>query len=353
MKKIKLSGFVLSALLFVASCKKEKNEEVFVDPLSLTEDVNMFILNEGGFGANNASLSTKSNGTDVSNNRFEQVNSKFLGALANDLSSYLGNTYVVLNGSEKIEVINELTLESVSTIEMTGKSPRNITFYNDYGFVSNFDGTVTVFNVNDFSIVKDINVGNNPEGLAVLGDKLYVANSGGLGDKEGVSDFDSTLSVIDLNTLTEIEKVVVSINLKKVFAHNNSLYITSADAYETTGYSILAPASLYQYIPSTGVVNTLVSDCQDFMIDNNNQALLYDGTEIKWFSLVDNEISATAYSLSEVTSFYGFGQLESSYYITDAGDFTGNGKVHFYNSEWSSLGNIEVGVGPKEILYTK
>jgi YVTN family beta-propeller protein len=56
--------------------------------------------------------------------------------------------------------------------------------------------------------VQRIAVGQNPEGLAVSNGKLYVANSGGL----NFPDVDSTVSVIDLTTHTELLKITVGKN---------------------------------------------------------------------------------------------------------------------------------------------
>ena len=341
MKTIKLTMLAITALLAVSSCKKEKN------PTQNTVDVNenMVILNEGEYEVNNASISFKGANSDVENNKFFEVNSRELGATANDIATYQGNIYIILNVSETIEVINEATFESVATISMTGKSPRNIVFENNMAYVSNYNGTVSAINTNDFSIIKDITVGANPEGLAISNDKLYVANSGGL-----ESEKDSTISVIDLVSLEEIEKINVGKNLKKILVYNNSLYITSATIYSNWP-EIETPATLFQYTPSSNIIDTisLTVECKDFMIDNGD-AFVYDGSEIKSFNLTSNILGNSVQDLAEITTFYGFGKTESGFYITDAANYTIEGNVSFYDNNWKLSGSLEVGMVPKEVL---
>ena len=59
--------------------------------------------------------------------------------------------------------------------------------------------------------VAKVTVGYQPEEMAVIDDKLYVANSGGY----MVPDYDHTVSVIDLKTFTEERKIDVAVNLHR------------------------------------------------------------------------------------------------------------------------------------------
>ena len=55
---------------------------------------------------------------------------------------------------------------------------------------------------------KQTKAGKNPEGLVVQNGKLYVTNSGGL----DYPNYDTTVSVIDLATFSEIKKILVGVN---------------------------------------------------------------------------------------------------------------------------------------------
>ena len=55
-------------------------------------------------------------------------------------------------------------------------------------------------------------VGYQPEEMVIVGNKLYVANSGGY----RVPNYDRTVSVIDLNTFKVIKTIDVGINLHRM-----------------------------------------------------------------------------------------------------------------------------------------
>lgn len=343
MKTIKLSGLALSAILLVTSCKKDNENDRNTG--NIDNNKNLIILNEGGWGANNASVSFYNGSNEtLENNKFYNVNNRNLGDVANDIAEFNDNIYVILNGSNTIEVFNSSSFISVATIDMTDKSPRNITFNNDHAFVSNFDGTVSVIDVNSFSVIKNIQVGANPEQLAILGNKLYVANSGGL-----QLVLDSTLSVIDLSTLEEVEKIVVGKNLKKVFVKNNTVYTISEDVYNDDYSAILVPKTLYSYNVNTMLVDTLEANCEDFSIVDN-VGYLYDGTNINVFNFSNNTLGNSVYAVSNIDAFYSFGGSGSGFYISDAKDYANEGVVSFYDNSWTSNTSFDTGVIPSKVI---
>jgi DNA-binding beta-propeller fold protein YncE len=74
-------------------------------------------------------------------------------------------------------------------------------------------------------------VGFQPDELDIVGNKIYVANSGGY----MFPNYENTLSVIDLATFTEIKRIEVAVNLHRVRADKyGNLWVTSrGDYYDT------------------------------------------------------------------------------------------------------------------------
>lgn len=71
-------------------------------------------------------------------------------------------------------------------------------------------------------------MGYQPEEMVIVGNKLYVANSGGY----RVPNYDNTVSVIDLETFKETKKITVAINLHRMRVDQNGLiYVTSRGDY--------------------------------------------------------------------------------------------------------------------------
>src|SRR5699024_4769480 len=113
---------------------------------------------------------------------------------------------------------------------------RYITFYDGKAFATSSKGYVAIIDTTSLTIIDTIKVGSNPEQLAVANQKLYVANSGGF----NFPHYDSTLSVIDLQTNEEIKKIDVGINVTNVVANQDGdLYAIAKGNYSDI------PANLY------------------------------------------------------------------------------------------------------------
>ncbi len=85
--------------------------------------------------------------------------------------------YLVNSGDNDIYVIDEDTLNYLYSIELgVNKNPWIIKFYNGIGYTSNFvNNDISVIENN--KVIKTISVGKAPEGIAIMNNKLYVANT--------------------------------------------------------------------------------------------------------------------------------------------------------------------------------
>ena len=131
-----------SVLIF--SCKK--GEEQIDIPVVRA---GLFILNEGGFMSNNASLSYYNYDTKtITNDYFASQNQRGLGDTGNDVKIYGSKMYIVVHGSNTIEIVNAKTVKSIKKLSFvnngTGRQPRYLAFHKNKAFISSFDGTVAV-----------------------------------------------------------------------------------------------------------------------------------------------------------------------------------------------------------------
>ena len=77
-------------------------------------------------------------------------------------------------------------------------------------------------------ITRTVEVGRQPEQLAVVDGKLYVANAGWA----SAPNYETSLSVVDLNSFSLINKIEVGTNLLHVKADNyGDLYVSSQGNY--------------------------------------------------------------------------------------------------------------------------
>lgn len=281
-----LFAFALLSLL-ATSCRKDTpppTEQVSTlftpNPASVIKGI--YLLNEGNFNANKATLDYVDYTTGVyRKNIYNQVNpevTKGLGDVGNDIAVYGSKLYVVVNNSNKIEVLNAKTGKRITQIDLL--NCRYITFRQNKAYVSAYlsaignanapNGIVAEIDTASLQIERRVTVGRQPEEMAIINNKLYVANSGGYSPP----NYERTVSVVDLNTFTETGRMDVAINLNQIKADRyGDLYITSRGDY------LSIPPKLYVVNAQSGQVKKVfeiaartitLDDDQLYIISSNS-----------------------------------------------------------------------------------
>ena len=200
-------------LLFVAAFWLAACSDDDVNPVTPpAAQEGYFIINEGGFGNANTSLSFYDRSRDtVLNNVFENANGRPLGDQAQSMTVFDTLAFVVVQNSAKIEVIDPSDFTSIATIIDGITSPRYLlglnntkAYVTDWG-ADGITGTVKVIDLNTYQVTQTIPVGQGPNQLVLWEGRVYVANGGGYGR-------DSTLMVIDPATDAVVDTVVVGDN---------------------------------------------------------------------------------------------------------------------------------------------
>ena len=199
----------------------------------------LYVLCEGNMGANKATLDYLDFSTgQYQKNIFPSRNPaqvKELGDVGNDVKIYGSRLWLVINCSNKVEVCDARTARSLGHVDIP--NCRYLAFHEGFAYVSSYvggglsewDRLGSVYKVDTASlrVVGRIDVGYQPDEMAVFGKKLYVANSGGYHGATG-NGYDTTVSVIDLQTFREERKMEVAPNLFRLRADRyGQLWVTS------------------------------------------------------------------------------------------------------------------------------
>ena len=251
LKKIILSSITLIGLC-VISCRDEMEvnapEIVSVaspEGSSAGTMLGFYLLNEGNMGSNKATLDffdfIENN---YHRNIFAHANPtvpKELGDVGNDLAIYGSKLYAVINVSNKIEVMDKRTVRRLGQINIP--NCRYIKFHDGYAYVTSYAGPVRLdphyeqrgyvakVDTATFEVVATCLVGFQPDDLEIVGEKIYVANSGGY----NINAYESTVSVIDIATFTEINRIEVAENLHRMLMDNHGvLWVSSRGNYYET-----------------------------------------------------------------------------------------------------------------------
>ncbi len=226
-----------TCLLFLGACRKDPDRAL---PPQQTEadttSTGFYLLNEGGWGYNNATLDYFDTHNGVyERDVFTKANPDAvlgLGDTGNDIGVYGSKLYIVMNWSKKVEILDARTARRIKVLtDQTHKAIENaryITFANGFAYLSSYTtaekGMVLEIDTATLNVTRTVEVGRQPDELTVVGNKLYVANSGGYSP----ANLEHTVSVIDLPAFKVIKAITVAPNLRRLKKDSNGfLYICS------------------------------------------------------------------------------------------------------------------------------
>lgn len=294
------------ALLFFAALLAACRNDVMVVPptehetgdvRTVDEYVGMYVLCEGNMGSNKATLDYLDLRTGVySRNIYPSRNPSTvmeLGDVGNDVKIYGSRLWMVINCSNKVEVADAATAVSLGHVDIP--NCRFVAFHEGYAYVSSYVGKVggasvvgSVYKVDTLSmkVVGQVEVGYQPDELAVVGNRLYVANSGGYNVLQGLG-YDNRVSVIDLATFTVAKHIAVAPNLFRIRADRNGrLWVASRGNYMDM------PSRLYllQDDAVADSIDTPVSDMAfrgDSLVYYGAQTDVFTGRSTVGYGIID------------------------------------------------------------------
>lgn len=355
MKFSKLVLVALTSSLFFASCSNDNDDNQA--PLG-SYDKGVLILNQGGFGHGDASVSYLSDDfATQQNNIFALVNPTItLGDTGQDIGFYNELAFIVLNYSNKIEVVNRYTMAHVATISAGLDNPRYITFSNGKGFVTNWgdggsttDDFVAVLNLATYTVSSTIPVAEGPERIIENNNKLYVAHAGGYG-------FGHTISVINASTNAFVTAITVGDVPNSLEIDGNSLYVICG------GKPSWASAETAGKFVKINLSNNTVATTLDFpaathpsnleVVDNSFYYTVDAGifkSTLNATSLPTTELFTT--TAQGVYGVYSFAVHNNTIYVGDAVDYNSNGKVYTYTTTGTLVEGYTVGVIPAGFYF--
>ncbi|WP_348800536.1 YncE family protein [Flavobacterium adhaerens] len=363
MKICKLVLMVVTSTLFFVSCTND--DDTKNEPLG-SYDKGFLILNQGGFGHNDASVSYVSSDFDTSQNDiFSVVNPNItLGDTGQDIGFNGENAYIVLNASNKIEIVNRYTMQSLGSINTGLKNPRYIAFANGKGYVTNWgdggvktDDYVAVIDLSTNKVTSSIPVAEGPEKILENSGKLYVAHKGGYGYGNSLSVINaSSNSVVTTITVGEVpESMGVKGSTLWVACSGNPSYV-SAPLVETPGKIVKVDLST-NTVTSTIAYTDATKHITNLVLGGNDA---YYTVDADIFKLNDTTTSLPTNALFSTTpqgvyGIYSFAVHGNYIYVGDAGDYSTNGKVYVYGLVSPSVGTLEktftVGVIPAGFYF--
>lgn len=382
MKKI-LSLFALAAMsvtLFTAcSSDDDDNNTPAIQPVKVSDGV-FFVCSGNESNSINGCLTYLNTTTNAINlNAFLDANGRELGSTPNDALVYGSKMYIAVTGENTVEVVDRNTLVSIKQIKTTetigtdkGLKPRHLVAYNGKVYVSTYgtnvgyagDGTikgyVAAIDTTSYTCTT-YDVGAYPEGMAVNGGKLYVANSSyGKGSSPSISEVD-----LSSGTVKDITDNLVKNPVSISVGNDGALYILDSGSYDSSytqigacvlkyangsftkiadasymamngdGTSLYYINSPYSYSP-----HSAKPTCYVFNITTGVSSTFNDGSDILYPAGIGvDPINGDVYIMSYILDEYGY----PSYSL--------NGYAVKYNVAGTKQSKFNIGTGPTTVAF--
>lgn len=363
-------------LLLVVSCRKDAiiytSSQKDVDPgYKNSPLLGFYLLNEGNMGMNRATIDfydfrAGQYHTDIFSERNPTI-VKELGDVGNDIQIYGSKCYAVINCSNYIEVFDAYTGIHIKEIEVP--NCRYMTFHGNKAYVSSYSGPVAIdpnaeigfvaeIDTTTLELQRKVTVGYQPDEIVVKDNKLYCANSGGY----RVPDYDTTVSVVDLESFKVIKTIDVAINLHRLeLDHYGNLYVSSRGDY-------------YNVAPNLYVIDT-ETDTVKKKLDIPVSEMTLSGDSLYYYSVawsyntgsntvnygiydtklqeVVNDHIITDGTDQEIMIPYGIAvnPINKDVYITDAQNYVVTGYVYCFSKEGKKKWSVEAGNIPAHFAF--
>lgn len=336
----------------------------------------MYLLNEANMGSNKSSIDY----VDFRNayyvrNIYAERNPevvKELGDVGNDIQIYGNKLYAVINCSHKVEVMDVRTCKRIGQVDIP--NCRYIRFAKGKAYVSAYVGPVAidpnaqlgaVYEVDTASlaVTRKVTVGYQPDELEVLGEYLYVANSGGY----RAPDYDSTVSVVEIYGMKQIQKIPVGINLHRIRKDRyGKLWVTSRGDYNTISSRLYVLDRKDKNSKEMVVKDTLDIPCSEMYIQGDSlyfysvewnkqterNTVTYGIIDVRTGQLVTDHF-ITDGTEQDIVIPYGIcvHPTTGDIYVTDAKNYVSSGVLHCYDRHGKKKWSVRTGDIPAHMAF--
>lgn len=343
MKKIGLLYF-LCLLSFIA-CNPDDNQSP-ISPIDSLFENGFFVLNEGGYTNNNASLDFYNYDADslIRNIYFAQ-NAALMGDILQSVSKIDSSYYFVINNSGKI-LVTDTQIKNVESIEGL-TSPRYIANYQEKIFISDlYADQIHVANKNSGTLIGSINTSTWSEGI-ISQDSFIIA----------CLPYTNEILLIDAKTNTKLDTLVIPGSPSSILStDDHSIWVLGSGnisgSENATLNKLKIQGNSLQLIFS-GSIDPGVGLYPKLCKDENNQSLyLAIGQSIYKQNMTEDDLNLTYLFETEAITIYGinYNPIYNEILVSDAIDYVQQGIIFRYDIDGNKLGDYQAGVIPSNFL---
>lgn len=339
----KFSTLSLIILLGFSSCSSDSDSPETL-PKGNFEN-GYFVSNESKFPDPNASVTFISHDLNqVSKEIFQNINGKIIGSVLQSIAFDDEYAFLIVNNSNKIEVVNRYTFQSVATITDKVNKPRYAIVESGKLYVTNNGTTsVEIFDAKSFAHVKTIDVNREVQEIIQDNNFIYIRNTLSDADWNNISN---NITVIDNKTNTIVKDITVGVGFNSMQIEDGILY-----ALHKTGITKVTTSNneVIGEIPfAEGLTNANKIEVTDNFIYFFSGSKIFkfktDVTSLTNTELVDTQASGSPWDLG-----YGFSVVDNKIFYTDVKGFTENSEVSVYDLDGKFLKSFKAGIGANAV----
>lgn len=317
--------FAFTLLLGISSCSSDNDEpEAFYGN-------GFLIANEGKFQSPTAEVTFLS--ADFStqkDNIFSSSNNGVkLGDVLQSITFNGDNAYLLLNNSNRIQIVNRGNFKAKGEITAELTAPRYMAFANNSIYVTNDkyggDKYVSVYRISDNAFIKKIPVtAGAAERIVEAGNKIFVQNASyGYGNK-----------ITYINTFTNEVQDIINLpngNITKMIANNQNVYALAANTTDSYIYQISNTGAVTKTTTLTGI-----ADAKNLEI-SNGKFYFSSGTKVYAMDMAattapTSPLFTVASSVDPYSDLYGFSVINDKIFTSDSNGFTAGSKIVIYSA---------------------
>jgi len=345
MKRYAFILVLAAVLVFLAgSCKKETPPDD--NNIDITTNHGVFIVNEGNFQWSNASVTFYDFTTgNYKENIFQEVNNRPLGDVAQSICVSNGLAYIVVNNSNKIEIVNLSNFASTGVISGL-VSPRY------FMPVSATKAYVTDLYSNSISII-DLTT-NLKTGEIVCN-----------GSTEEMLLHDTTIIVTNTRKdkiyLINTETDVITDSIQVGFASNSlqldkngKLWVMCAgDLTNSINASLYKVDIQQRMVEQSFQLGTPLNIWDKMRMNNGKDTIYYLCNGVYRMPVSDVALPTGVFIQQGSSLFHGLSvnPVNNNIFVADAVDYVQKGKVFYYAANGTLLGTINTGIIPVDFYF--
>ena len=347
MNKIQFYSLIFIFSLLVFSCQKDRDiipqTENTATP-SQTEYTGVFILNEGNFGWGNGSITSYNPLTNESfYSVYQSANTLPLGDVVQSMSIAGDTGYIVVNNSQKIEIVSLSNFKQLGTI--TGlTSPRYFLKVGNKGYVSDlYANAISIINLQNNTISGTIPITSWTEQLLLAGTDIFVVNTGR-----------RHVIVIDSQTDQITDNIVVTLFPNSIVKDKNeNIWALCSGGEKKEVAALYCIESASKKIIKTLLFPTLDNNPGNLSINGERSILYYLDKNVYSLAVTDSTLPKNALINANQELFYGLAiePITNEIYVSDAIDYVQAGTVYRYSKDGNLIHQFKAGVIPGNFVF--